>query len=145
MFAATSERRLDATPARVFAALIDAERYPEWLVGARAVVVDDDRWPRAGSSFHHEVGMGPIDVQDSTTVVGMEPWRRLDLIVRARPFLVANVSFEVTPLGSGSSVRMTETPRGAFVLFGPFITPFVRWRNARSLAKLAEQMASCGP
>lgn len=142
MFAVTSERRLDATPERVFSALVDAERYPEWLIGARAVVVDDDRWPQPGSSFHHEVGLGPIDVQDSTTVVGMEPWRRLDLIVRARPFLEAHVSFEVTPLGSGACVRMTETPRGAFVLLGPLIGPFVRWRNSRSLATLAERMAS---
>jgi len=72
----------------------------------------------------------------------MHHWRRLDLIVRARPFLEAHVSFEVTPLGSGACVRMTETPRGAFVLLGPLIGPFVRWRNSRSLATLAERMAS---
>lgn len=142
MFATATERRIDATPVRVFRALVDAEHYPEWLGGARAVTIDDGRWPNPGSSFHHEVGVGPSDVHDSTTVVGMEPWRRLDLVVRARPFLVADVSFEVTPHGSGSCVRMTETPRGAFKLLAPVIAPFVRWRNARSLATLAERISS---
>jgi len=140
LFTATSERRIDASPQRVFRMLVDAERYPTWLGGARDVVVDDDRWPNPGSGFHHEVGVGPIDVHDSATVVGLEPWRRLDLVVRARPFLVADVRFELEPAGSGSCVRMTERPRGLFRLASPFISPLVRLRNDRSLARLSRQL-----
>lgn len=142
---AVSERRLDATPHRVFGELVDAEHYPTWLVGARQVSVDDPRWPAPGSGFHHEVGAGPIDVHDSTSVVGMEPWRRLDLVVRARPFLVADVRFDLAPEGSGTRLRMVERPRGLFRLLSPFITPLVRLRNDRSLAKLAERLERIAP
>jgi uncharacterized protein YndB with AHSA1/START domain len=138
MFAAVSERRLDAAPPRVFEFLTDAAHYPTWLVGARRVVVDDPHWPRPGSSFHHEVGAGPIEVHDATSVVGLEPWRRLDLVVRARPFLIADVRFEVEPHGSGTTLRMTEEPRGPFRVMSPLIWPFVRARNDRSLRRLAE-------
>ena len=142
---AVSERRLDATPHRVFDVLVDAEHYPAWLVGARQVSVDDPAWPMPGSEFHHEVGAGPIDVHDSTSVVGMEPWRRLDLVVRARPFLVADVHFEVHPEGSGTWLRMEERPRGVFRLLSPFITPLVRLRNDRSLAKLSRRLEDVPP
>ncbi len=137
---AVSERRFAAHPQRMFDTLVDAERYPEWLVGAREVHVDDPRWPRPGSRFQHEVGAGPIGLHDSTEVVDVEPARRLDLVVRARPFLVADVRFELHPDGTGTTLRMTERPRGLFRLLSPAIAPLVRLRNDRSLARLARRI-----
>lgn len=134
---AVSERHLAASPDRVFDALVDAERYPTWLVGARQVTVSDPTWPDRGSTFDHEVGVGPVDVHDSTSVVDVEWRRRLDLVVRARPFLVAHVRFELRPEATGTCLRMEERPRGAFRVLSPVITPLVRLRNDRSLANLA--------
>jgi uncharacterized protein YndB with AHSA1/START domain len=122
---------------RVFEALVDAEHYPSWLVGARQVSVNDPTWPAPGSTFDHEVGAGPVDVHDSTTVVDLDWRRRLDLVVRARPFLVADVRFDLRPDGAGTHLRMEERPRGVFRLLSPLITPLVRIRNDRSLANLS--------
>lgn len=137
---AVSERVLAATPGRVFDALVDAEQYPTWLVGARQVTVNDPAWPARGSTFDHEVGAGPVDVHDSTSVVDVEWRRRLDLVVRARPFLVAHVRFDLRPEGAGTRLRMEERPRGAFRLLSPVITPLVRLRNDRSLANLSRRL-----
>ncbi len=134
---AHSERHIDATPDEVFDVLVDAERYPRWLVGAQRVDVDDGRWPQPGSSFHHTVGAGPITVDDSTTVSGAASGRRLDLVVRARPFLEADVCFMVRPDGAGTLLTMDETPRGPFRLLTPVIAPLVKLRNDRSLQRLA--------
>ncbi|MEZ5249003.1 MAG: SRPBCC family protein [Ilumatobacteraceae bacterium] len=61
---AVSEIEVDVTPTAVFEVLTDATHYPRWLGGARRVVVDDPAWPSPGSEFHHEVGVGPVDVHD---------------------------------------------------------------------------------
>jgi uncharacterized protein YndB with AHSA1/START domain len=135
---ATSERHFDASPAEVFRALTDAERYPQWLVGARVVDVNDRRWPRPGSSFDHQVGAGPVTVADSTVVTGNEPNHRFDLVVRARPFLEADVHFVLTPHEGGTLLTMEESPRGLFKLAAPLIAPMVRVRNDRSLQHLAD-------
>ena len=37
----------------VFAAVVDPETYPHWLVGARDMRRVEDRWPEVGSRFHH--------------------------------------------------------------------------------------------
>lgn len=135
-----SERHLSAAPDEVYRALVDAPRYPEWLVGARRVDLRDGRWPAPGAAFDHEVGAGPLQVHDSTTVADNDPGHRLDLVVRARPFLEADVRFEVDPEGEGTRLRMTEVPRGRFRLLAPLIAPLVRMRNDRSLANLASML-----
>jgi uncharacterized protein YndB with AHSA1/START domain len=133
---AITERRLPASHETVWAALIDAERYPLWLVGAKVVRVHDPTWPQPGSSFDHTVGAGPIEVSDHTTVSGIQPGRTLDLIVRARPFIEADVRFRVTPDGTGTKLSMNERPRGMFKLAGPLLAPLIKARNARSLERL---------
>lgn len=133
-----TERRFLADHDQLYEALIDAERYPLWLVGARVVHVPDAEWPAPGSSFDHRVGMGPVEVDDTTTVRDVRPGRQLRLLVRARPFLQANVDFDVTPDGSGSLLRMDEQPRGWFRVVAPLIAPFIKARNASSLKRLAE-------
>jgi Polyketide cyclase / dehydrase and lipid transport len=132
-----TERRFRSSPDKVFEALVDADRYPCWLVGAKVVQPDPD-WPSPGSSFDHRVGFGPIEVEDRTTVRDLSTDRRLRLLVRARPFLEADVDFEVMPDGDGSLLRMDERPRGIFRLAAPLLAPLVRARNDRSLHRLAD-------
>lgn len=138
---AHSERLIDASASVVYDALVDAERYPEWLVGAQRVVVSDGRWPREGSSFDHRVGAGPVQVADSTTVSENRPNREFDLVVRARPFLEADVRFHLESVECGTLLSMDETPRGVFRVLAPLIAFPVKLRNDRSLRNLAELIA----
>ncbi len=130
---------IEAPPDVVYAALVDAQHYPSWLVGAREVRPDRS-WPRPGSSFRHHVGAGPIDVADRTTAIASEPGRSLDLLVRARPILQARVHFEVTPERTGTRVAMTEDLVGRPRLLGPAVSPLVWLRNRRSLLALKERL-----
>lgn len=131
------ERHIEADPERVFGRLLDAEHYPDWLVGARRVR-RDARWPATGGSFAHRVGLGPVEVRDRTSVRAIDREARvLELRVRARPLLVADVRFDVLAEGSGCRVRMEEVPVGPFRLAAPALAPLVRLRNERSLARLA--------
>lgn len=138
----TVSRRLFAVPADdVYDAVIDANRYPRWLVGARAVESVDERWPDPGASFAHEVGGGPVTVNDLTTATGGESDRTFRLRVRARPLLEADVEFEVRSEGPArTALLMTETPVGRFRLLVWFVGPLVKLRNDRSLTRLAREL-----
>jgi hypothetical protein len=133
-----STRRFDAGADVVYAALIDAEDYPQWLVGAKVVHIVDEEWPQPGSSFRHKVGAGPIEVKDITTVKALGPGRHFHLLVRARPFIEADVRFDVQPDGEGSVLTMNEVPVGIFRLVGPLTAPLVKARNDKSLQRLAD-------
>jgi uncharacterized protein YndB with AHSA1/START domain len=138
----TSRRWIPAPAATVYDTIIDPERYPDWLVGARHVRVTTSQWPKPGTSFEHEVGAGPVEVHDVTTATGGTPGHSLDLRVRARPMLEADVHFEVTVFDHKSSeVEMVETPVGPFRLFGPLVAPLIKLRNDRSLERLAGLLA----
>jgi uncharacterized protein YndB with AHSA1/START domain len=134
------QRRFAASTQAVYDAITDAERYPQWLVGAKVVRVVDPSWPEPGSSFDHTVGVGAIEVDDRTTVEDVEPGRSLDLIVRARPFFEADVRFRVARDGTGTVLSMNERPRGVFRFAGPLLAPFIKARNARSLERLADML-----
>lgn len=137
----TVEQRVQGTPAAVFAVLGDPTTYPQWLVGAQHIRQVDADFPDRAASFQHEVGAGPLTVDDSTTVERVVPERELQLIVRARPFLVARARFRVEPDGSGSRVILDEEPIGIYRVFRLAIEPLVRRRNRISLRQLAELLA----
>ena len=63
---AFTSRQIDASPAAVFAVLVNPETYPKWLVGADRIRGVDPDWPAIGSKFHHVVGFGPFKIADST-------------------------------------------------------------------------------
>jgi uncharacterized protein YndB with AHSA1/START domain len=133
-----SARVIQAPPAAVHAVLEDPTTYPQWLGGARRIRRVDPDWPKAGSGFAHEVGAGPVEVQDRTEVIDWQPGRELRLLVRARPLLEADVRFKLSRDGGATRLEMTETPCGAYRAFSWLIAPLVRVRNDRSLRRLAE-------
>lgn len=145
---ATVIRVLPFGPDDVFAALIDPETYPHWLIGARDIRRVDDDWPAPGSCFHHRVGLvGPLKVADSTKVLDIDPPHRLLLEVRARPFGRGMVTFTLDaqsdPSGSGDAntcVELAEVPLGALTPFTPVLAPLTRARNSRSLDLLADYL-----
>ena len=128
----------DATPNEVFRTLTDAAHYPDWLVGAKHIRHVSPDWPAVGSHFKHRVGFGPATLPDRTSVRAIEPDRRLELFVRARPLLEAHVEFTLEPQGSGCVLTMTETPAGLFKLLAPLTQPLVKARNERSIQRLVE-------
>jgi uncharacterized protein YndB with AHSA1/START domain len=83
-------------PEGVFAVLADGRRYADWVVGAKRVRAVDDSWPEPGSRFHHEVGVGPLTLKDSSELLAMEPPRQVVLEVRAWPAGKARVTITVS-------------------------------------------------
>lgn len=139
------ERVMPVPPDELFDVISDPTTYPRWLVGARRIRRVDGDMTHRDSSFEHEVGVGPIHIEDSSSVEHVVPDRELTLEVRARPLLVARVQFLLTEGRPGSTVlRLTETPEGRYRLLTPVIGPLIRWRNSRSLARL-DRFLTRGP
>jgi uncharacterized protein YndB with AHSA1/START domain len=136
-------RRTIARPIdEVFAALVDPETYPHWLVGARDVRAVDDGWPAPGTAFHHRVGLvGPLKVADLTRVIAIEEPRHLSLEVRARPLGRGRATFTLDAAGASgteTAVVLDEVPIGLIAPARPLIDPLTAIRNRRSLAQLAD-------
>ncbi len=135
----TNERRIDATPDEVWAVLSDGWLYPLWVVGATRMREVDAAWPEKGSRIFHSVGVWPLVINDSTTVVECEPVRRLVLRAGAWPAGEGQVTIDLEPTSTGTLVRLHED-----VVSGPgrLVPPPVRhlqlgWRNTETLRRLA--------
>jgi uncharacterized protein YndB with AHSA1/START domain len=128
-----------APPERVFEVLSQPESYPRWEVGSRSVESADEDFPAPGSAFAHTHGKWPLILADETEVVASDPPRRLELLVRVRPLLVARVVLTLERTVGGTRVTMEERPlRG---LLAPFIRlpgggTTMRLRNLEGLRRL---------
>lgn len=140
---ATVQTTIDAPVAEVWDALVDVRTYPRWLIGARRIRRVDDGWPAPGTAFHHEVGLGgPFTIRDSTRAEAVEDGRRLELDVRARPLLRANVTFDLRATPGGTEVTLEEHPTGWHRVLAPVLAPLVMARNRASLEKLDERVTA---
>jgi len=134
----------------VFEVISDPTTYPDWLAGAKEIRSVDDDWPKAGSRFHHTVGlMKIITVNDSTEVLEVDPPNRLVLEVRVRPFGRGRTEFHLAPAGTHdgverTSIVMTEEPIGLTKLFAPVIDPTIDARNRASLNALVARLNEPG-
>lgn len=130
--------RIDATPERVFEVLDDARTYEFWVVGCKDIRAVDPEWPAVGAAFHHSVGVGPLTVKDSTSILEREHLRRLKLRARARPAGVAHVLIELEPDGSGTDVAITEAPVEGLPakLHNPVQDHLIHRRNEETLRRL---------
>ncbi|CAN5539545.1 SRPBCC family protein [soil metagenome] len=137
---AKTRQHVGAEMPALFALLIDPDTYPQWLVGTKAMRAVDDDWPAVGSRFHHRVGVGPLTVDDATTIVEIDEPHRLVLHVRATMLIKATVRFCLRPDGEGTEIEMEEEPRHRVLgnLVRPVLDPVTHSRNAASLAKLAD-------
>ncbi|MGV3759279.1 MAG: SRPBCC family protein [Actinomycetota bacterium] len=140
----TVETTIAAPRADVWEALVDVRTYPTWLLGARRIRFVDDAWPAPGSAFHHVVGVGPIRIADATRSVAVDPGRRLELVVRARPALEATVVFELADAPEGTHVTMEEHPIGVHRLLAPVVAPLTQGRNRASLERLEDRVRQRG-
>ena len=130
----------DVEPQRVFDVLLDPYTYEHWVVGNRTVRGVDANWPEEGSRFHHNVGMGPINTDDTTKVLEIDrPWR-LVLEARARPAGVAKVALTLEPLDRSTRTKITiqeEPIRGlAKAWHNPVFDALIKLRNVECLRRL---------
>lgn len=136
---ATNETTIRATPEQVFDILMDARTYAEWVVGAKEIRDVDPSWPEPGSEFHHKVGVGPLEIKDSTTMVAHERPSFVKLEVHAGPVGSGIVEMRLKDCGDGATtVEMVEYPIGgpAEILDGPVEDAAIKARNAESLRRL---------
>ena len=133
-------RRTSAPPAAVFAVLADGWRYADWVVGAKTIRHVDDAWPAVGARFHHEVGVGPVEIRDSSVSEAVEPDRALSLRVKAFPAGSARVRIVLEPTDDGGTeIVMEEHPLEGFArrFDNPLQRAALRLRNVESLRRLA--------
>ena len=136
----TSALGIDAPAEVVFSILVDAETYPQWLVGAKHIRQVSSEWPAVGSAFDHAVGIGPITIKDSTTIIDQRAPRVLVLLAGIGALGSARVRFTVTPdRDGGSHLSVEEEPATGPLkaLWNPVTRPLVAFglwgRNAVSL------------
>lgn len=136
----TVTRRTAAPPEAVWRVLADGWRYADWVVGAKTIRSVDDSWPAAGSRFHHKVGVGPVEIEDSSVSEAADDGHALSMRVKAFPAGAARVRIILKSAGDGGTeILMEERPIEGFA--HRFDNPVQRgllWvRNVESLRRLA--------
>jgi uncharacterized protein YndB with AHSA1/START domain len=129
---------VDAPVESVFDTLTDPHTYPEWLAGAKHIRAVDDEWPAVGSRFHHQVGIGPLRIDDDTEVREIARPNRLVLEVRARPIGRGKTTFSLRQDGAGCTLTVEEHPitTPLRVLTDPVLDAAIHMRNEGSLKRL---------
>lgn len=135
----TESRIVAATPEQIWNVLKDGWLYPVWVVGATSMRDVDPEWPEVGARLHHALGAWPVIVADTTSVVGCEPNRLLELEARTGAAGSARVRLRLRPVPEGTEVTMEEDAS-----HGPLglIPKPLRWamvvpRNRECLLRLA--------
>lgn len=141
---ATARTFIHAAPEDIFNILSNADSYEYWVVGCQEVRDSDDSWPEPGSSFEHRIGIGPLRIQDITSVVESSPPRRLVLRTRAWPLGETIVEMRMHGARDGTEIEMRQQPSAGPIarLDNPLQQFFTSIRDReclRRLRRLAEQ------
>jgi uncharacterized protein YndB with AHSA1/START domain len=133
------ERHIKASPEEVFAVLANGWYYSGWVVGTSHMRAVEPEWPAVGSRLFHASGVWPAALRDETQVEDVSPSERLVMTARGRPLGEARVELTLTADGTGTLVRMNETPTsgpGRWI-HNPLNERMLVRRNIESLARLA--------
>lgn len=135
----TTTWQASCSPDAVFAVLSDGWLFSGWVVGASRIRGVDEGWPAKGTNIHHSVGAWPLLINDSTTVLEVEPGRRLVLEARAWPTGEARVDIGIEPSPGGCRITITEDAVAgpATLIPSPLRQPLLQARNRESLRRLA--------
>jgi hypothetical protein len=135
----TNSRIVKASADQVWRVLSDGWLYPVFVVGATRMRNVDEQWPEVGAELHHSVGVWPLVLDDTTSVLESQPPTMLKLRARARPGGEAEVTFRLRPRGPETEVTIEED-----AVAGPsrLVPKPVRdlplgWRNVETLRRLA--------
>ena len=141
-------RTTTASPDQVFRVLSAPPTYAYWVVGSRSIESHDPAWPAPGTTFEHTQGVPPALIHDETESVASDAPRRLELIAKARPVLVARVVVALEPSGTGTRMTFEEQPMSGLVAPllrtppGKLLTQLRNRLSLRRLARLAEAVAA---
>ena len=136
---ATNTRIIAATPEQVFAVLANGWLYPAWVVGASRMRAVADSWPAPGAKIEHSIGVWPVLIDDSTSVLEWDAPRRAVLQARGWPVGEARVTITAEPHPGGSRVQIHEdAAKGPGRRLPRALRAFaLRRRNTESLRRLA--------
>jgi hypothetical protein len=130
-----------AKPAELYGVLADGWMYSSWVVGASHIRDVDPHWPQPGAQIHHTIGVWPVTLKDTTSVLASEPDRLLELDARGWPLGRAHVRIELDPVSDGRTrIRMIENVAGgpSRLIPKPVTDPALRARNREALHRLVD-------
>src|SRR3954452_10421778 len=140
------EITIAAPPDAVFAVLLDGYAYADWVVGARRVRAVDPEWPAVGARFHHVLGLGPLELKDSTKILEVDGPHHLALEVRFRPFGLGRVDLDLETVRGGRAtlVTMDEVAgvNGKMRSIERLLIMLRNWWSLQRLRRLVAQLAT---
>ncbi|MGY0488831.1 SRPBCC family protein [Streptomyces sp. WG-D5] len=136
---ARNRRLILSSPSEVWALLANGHRYGEWVTGTQRILDVDPAWPAVGTALKVRVGVGPLTLDDTSTVRICEPEQRLELEAKADPFGAARVAMNLIPwAGHTLFVLDWHALRGPGTrMHGLPVDYLVAVRNGMMLTKLA--------
>ncbi|MET8471969.1 SRPBCC family protein [Streptomyces sp. NPDC006422] len=136
---ARTRRLILSSPSEVWALLSDGYRYGEWVTGTQRVLDVDPAWPAVGTALKVRVGLGPLTLDDTSTVRICEPEHRLELEAKADPFGAARIAMNLIPWAEHTLFVLDWHPlRGPGTrMHGLPVDYLVAVRNGMMLTKLA--------
>src|SRR5690349_12356520 len=132
--------RTSASPEAVWGVLANGWRYADWVVGAKRIRAVDPEWPAVGSRFHHKVGVGPVEIKDSSVSEAVDDGHAISLRVKAFPAGAARVRIIINGTDDGGTeIKMEEHPIEGFARrWDNPVQGAALWvRNKESLRRLA--------
>ena len=137
-----NETTVEAGAAIVWSLLADPSTYGRFVVGTKCIRRFDADWPDVGSSIHHTIGAGPIEViRDATTVVESTEPRCLRLHAGMGLTGSSEIVFTLDPIGPSSTrVAIEEHPvKGPIALvWNPALDAGMSLRNRELLRRLRD-------
>ncbi|MGW7329006.1 SRPBCC family protein [Streptomyces sp. NPDC054840] len=107
---AVRHRLIHAAPHEVWAALADASRYADWVVGTSDSQPARGLWPELGSALEYTVRLGPWTASGTTVVRRVKEPDELELEIDSGPLGTARVAIEIRSWGEESLVIVDEHP-----------------------------------
>jgi hypothetical protein len=137
-----TSRVVGTSPDNVFAVLADGWSYAGWVVGNSHIRDVDAGWPSVGTRIHHSAGAWPAQIEDTTTVLAVEPGKFLELEAHLWVLGTARVRISMAPMhnGTGTQVTMEEEIVGGPARRVPALLQGMMFRpsNTESLARLGD-------
>ncbi len=104
----TQRRHCDAPASVVWEVLSDPWLFASWVVGASRIRDVTGQWPAEQSLIHHSVGIWPLLLDDTTSVLSSVPGSVLVLQARGRPLGEARVEMRLEDEPGGCGIVMRE-------------------------------------